>query len=76
MANQFNNYLVTIAEKLTKKTGETNNKYQDYLKNPNEQSMYLTVIQPDEIKTQLKKSKQQKCKQYLLYISKVSEIFR
>ena len=76
MANQFNNYLVTVAEKLTKKIGETNNKYQDYLKNPNEHSMYLTVIQPDEIKTQLKKSKQQKCKQYLLYISKVSEIFR
>ena len=36
MANQFNNYFVTVAEKLTKTIGQTNNIYQDYLKNPNE----------------------------------------
>ena len=53
VANQFNNYIVTVAEKLTRKTVQTN-KYQDYLKNPNERSMYLTEIQPDEIKTQIK----------------------
>ena len=42
------------AEKLTKKICETNNKYQDYLKNPNVPywSMYLTEIEPDEIKMQ------------------------
>ena len=57
MANQFNNYFVTGAEKLTKKIGQTNNKYKKNpnLKNPNEHSMYLTEIQPDEIKTQIKK---------------------
>ena len=44
MANQFNNYFVKVAEKLTKKIGQTNNKYQDYLKNPNEHSIYLTGL--------------------------------
>ena len=51
MAKQFNNYFVTVAEKLT---GQTNNKYQDYLKNPNEHSMHLTEVEPDEIKIQVK----------------------
>ena len=27
VVNQFNNYFVTVAEKLTKKIGQTNNKY-------------------------------------------------
>ena len=53
VANQFNNYIVTVSEKLTRKIGQTN-KYQYYLKNPNERSMYLTEIEPDEIKTQIK----------------------
>ena len=34
VANQFNNYFVTVVETLTKKIGQGNNKYQDYLKNP------------------------------------------
>ena len=29
VANQFNDYFVTVAEKLTEKIGQTNNKYQD-----------------------------------------------
>ena len=33
ISHQFNNYFVTVAEKLTKQIGQTN-KYQDYLKNP------------------------------------------
>ena len=53
VANQFNNYSVIVAEKLTKKIGQTNKRYQDYLKNPNELIMYLTEIEPDEIKTQI-----------------------
>ena len=40
MTNKFNNYFVTVAEKLTK--------------NPNEYSMYLTGIESNEIKTQIK----------------------
>ena len=54
VANQFNNYFVTVAEKLTKKIGQTNNKYQDCLKNPNEHSIYGTEIEPDDIKTKIK----------------------
>ena len=50
----FSNYFVAVAKKLTKKVRKANNKYQDYLKNPNEQSIYLTEIEPDEIKTQIK----------------------
>ena len=51
VVNQINNYFVTVTEKITKKIGQTNNKY---LKNPNEHSMYLTEIEPDKIKTQIK----------------------
>ena len=54
MAYQFSNYFVTVAEKLTKKIGETNKKYQGYLKNSNGNNMYLTKIEPNEIKTQIK----------------------
>ena len=48
--NQFNNYFVIVAEKLTlKQIGKTNN--QNYLQNGNEHSMYLTKIAPGETKT-------------------------
>ena len=47
VANQFNNYFVTVAKKSTKKIGQTNNKYQDYLKNPKEHSMYLIEMEPN-----------------------------
>ena len=53
VVNQLNNYFVTVAEKLAKKIGQTNNKYQHYLKNPNEHSRYLTEIEPDEIRSQI-----------------------
>ena len=49
LANLFNNYFVTVPEKITKRIGQTNNKYQ--VKNSNEHSMYLTEIGPDEMKT-------------------------
>ena len=65
VTNQFTNNFVTVAENLTKKTGQTNNKYQDYLKNSNERRMYLTEIEPDEIKAQIKN----------LNSKKVSDIF-
>ena len=66
VANQFNNYFVTVAEKLTEKIGQTNNKYQDYLKNPNEHSMHRTEIESDEIRTQIQN----------LNSKKISDIFR
>ena len=65
VANQFNNYFVTVAEKLTEKIGQIN-KYQDYLKNPNEHSMHRTEIESDEIRTQIQN----------LNSKKTSDIFR
>ena len=53
VANQFSNYFVAVAKKLTKKIGQTNNKYQDYLKNSNEHSLYLTEMEPYQIRTQI-----------------------
>ena len=41
VASLSSNSFVAVAKNLTKKVGKANNKYQDYLKNPNEQSIYL-----------------------------------
>ena len=41
VASLSSNYFVAVAKNLTKKVGKANNKYQDHLKNPNEQSIYL-----------------------------------
>ena len=38
-----------MAQNLLKNLGETNNKFQDYLKNPNEHSMFLKETDPDEV---------------------------
>ena len=34
-ANEFTNYFITVAQNLLKDLGDTNNQFQDYLKNPN-----------------------------------------
>ena len=41
---------VTVAQDIVDDIGETANKFQDYLKNPNEHSMFLKEIGPSEIK--------------------------
>ena len=40
VANEFNNYYISVAQNLLKNLGKTNNKFQDYLKNPNEHSVF------------------------------------
>ena len=45
----FNNYFVNVADKLAKKIPKPNTKFQDYLKNPNEHSIYLHETTPDEV---------------------------
>jgi hypothetical protein len=45
----FNNYFVNVADNLAKKIPKPNTKYQDYLKNPNEHSIYLQETTPDEV---------------------------
>ena len=50
VSEQFNKYFVTVAQDLVHDIGETANKFQDYLKNPNEHSMFLKEVEPAEIK--------------------------
>ena len=45
----FNNYFINVADNLAKKIPKPNTKYQDYLKNPNEHSIYLHETTPDEV---------------------------
>ena len=40
VANKFNNHFVNVAKNLLKDIGESNNKFQDFLKNSNKQSFY------------------------------------
>ena len=45
----FNNYFINVADNLAKKIPKPNTKYQDYLKNPNEHTIYLHETTPDEV---------------------------
>ena len=54
VSNKFNTYFNKVAQKLAEKIPKTNNKFQDYLKNPNEHSLYLTEVYPDEVHKLLK----------------------
>ena len=49
VANIFNKYYTNIASKLVDKLPKINTKYQDYLKNPTKNAMYLSEIEPDEV---------------------------
>ena len=50
----FNNYFVNVADNLSRKIPKPNTKYQDYLKNPNEHSIYLQETTTDEVETIVK----------------------
>ena len=52
-SNKFNTYYNNVAQKLAEKITKTN-KFQDYIKNPNEYSLYLTEVYPDEVHKLLK----------------------
>ena len=47
--NSFNKFFTSIANKLTKKIPQTNQTYHDYLKNPNEKSLFMHPANPKEI---------------------------
>ena len=49
VANKFNNYYLNVADKLCEKIPKRNNKFQDYLKNPNKNKLTLKETTPDEI---------------------------
>ena len=45
----MNDYFINVADNLAQKIPKPNTKYQDFLKNPNVHSLYLTEIAPYEI---------------------------
>ena len=49
VTNKFNQFYTSMADDLVSKLGKTNNKYQDYLKNPNKHSIFFNEIEPDEV---------------------------
>ena len=51
----FNNYFVNVADNLARKIPQPNTRYQDYLKNPNEHSIYLQETTPDEVEKLISK---------------------
>ena len=55
MTSKFNNYFANVVKNLIKVIGESNNKFQDFLKNPNEHSFLL---------------RKQIRKKYLIYLTK------
>ena len=55
VANRFNKFYTNVAKKLLKDLGKPNTKFQDYLKNPNEHSIYLNETDPGEVATLLAK---------------------
>ena len=55
VANRFNKFYTNVAKNLLAKLGKTPTKFQDYLKNPNEHSIFLNETNPDEITDIVKK---------------------
>ena len=51
VANKFNKFYTSVAEKLVLKLGNPATKFQDYLKNPNEHSIFLNETDPGEVAT-------------------------
>ena len=49
VANKFNDFFLNIADKLSSKIVKKNNKFQDYLNNPNKSRFCLKETTPDEI---------------------------
>ena len=55
VANNFNDYFTIVAQNLLKDLGESNNEFQDYLKNSNKHSFFLTEVDPEEVHKLLSK---------------------
>ena len=49
VVNKMNEYFINVADNLAQKIPKPNTKYQDYLKNPNEHSIFLFEIMLHEI---------------------------
>ena len=49
VADKLNDFFINVADNLAKKIPKPNTQYQDYLKNPNEHSLYLSETTIDEV---------------------------
>ena len=49
VANKFNDFYCSVADKLCEKIPKVNNKFQEYLKNPNKNKLTLKETTPDEV---------------------------
>ena len=49
VANSFNRFFTNVADNLVSKIDKTNSKYQDFLKNPNEHSIFLKEVDFGEV---------------------------
>ena len=56
----MNHYYINVADSLAQKIPQPNSKFQDFLKNPNVHSLYLTEIEPYEIDAIIKELKSNK----------------
>ena len=54
LANHFNKFFTSIADKLIKKISQTNHAYHDYPKNPNKKSLLMHPANPEEIEKVIK----------------------
>ena len=48
VTNEFKKF-INVAQNLLKDLGDTNNQFQDYLKNLNEHSLFLKETEPEEV---------------------------
>ena len=48
VTNEFKKF-INVAQSLLKDLGDTNNQFQDYLKNLNEHSLFLKETEPEEV---------------------------
>ena len=48
VTNEFKKF-INVAQNLLKDLGDTNNQFQDYLKNLNEYSLFLKETEPEEV---------------------------
>ena len=55
VANKFNKFYTSVADKLVRKLGNPTTKFQDYLKNPNKHTIFLNETDPGEVATLIHK---------------------
>ena len=53
VSNKFNNYFFNVPQNILRELGEPNNKFQDYLKDPDSHNFFLKETIPAEVQKSL-----------------------